>query len=672
MINIRENNQTSLYENTNQRNNSWKNGLLKKFIYIGLIFSVCLFMVYNFLTSRSNNYTSDNTTEKSIKGSLTNEEILLIKSIIKEYNPNKNNVNINMERTESTEQKNVSGESVKEEESVTNNNDKDGKNIYTEKIETVENETAGINTKGESEKKSVNSLEIHYNVFEEIYKDNNTTKSKYNTIQFHVTPRGMIHNLRHNFVRETGNNKIINSNTKNIYGGDTVHVDMMFDMVKYIAKFFNFKRTYDKFYKDIYDQNIHFENFKANYQKIQMHNKMKNKLYEKKINKFADYSEKDLKSMFKKLLPVPHELKKKYVTKFSDHLKTINPDLEHVSSKNNFKRYGNSVFDIYPENLDYRKEGIVHEIKDQGSCGSCWAFASIGNIESIYAKNNNKTMLTLSEQEVVDCSKLNFGCDGGHPLFSFIYGVEKGICLNQDYMYKAMDNLFCLRYGCSQKVNLTSIGAVDSDELIIALNEVGPVSVNVGVDLDFLFYSRGIFDGQCTDELNHSVLLVGYGQVKKNQLWDNMDTHVNSEEFYETYDQHTNCDGYSDHTNKHTTNAYDITKNSKKNSTGDNEDDTIYYWIIKNSWSRDWGENGFMRLIKIKTNQIKIKTNQIKIKTNQIKIKTNPIKIKPNQIKIKTNHIKIKTNQIKIKTNQIKIKTNQIKINKGTDGRMNE
>uniref|UniRef100_A0A8C9GD29 Peptidase C1A papain C-terminal domain-containing protein n=1 Tax=Piliocolobus tephrosceles TaxID=591936 RepID=A0A8C9GD29_9PRIM len=332
-----------------------------------------------------------------------------------------------------------------------------------------------------------------------------------------------------------------------------------------------------------------------------MHNKMKNKLYKKKINKFADYSEKDLKNMFKKLLPVPDELKQKYVTKYSDHLKNINHGLKQIGKKNNnCNSYGNSVFDIYPTDLDYRKEGIVHEPKDQGNCGSCWAFASVGNIESIYAKHNNKTMLTLSEQEIVDCSKLNFGCDGGHPLFSFIYGVETGVCLNKDYMYRAKDDLFCLRYGCKQKVNLSSIGAVNSDELISALNEVGPLSVNVGVDLDFMFYSRGIFDGECTEELNHSVLLVGYGQVERNQLWDNEDTHVDWDEFDNTGDQQKSHDNNSDHTTKYNTNVYETTNNSKKNNYGDNQDDIIYYWIIKNSWSKDWGENGFMRLVRNK------------------------------------------------------------------------
>lgn len=122
--------------------------------------------------------------------------------------------------------------------------------------------------------------------------------------------------------------------------------------------------------------------------------------------------------------------------------------------------------------------------------------------------------------------------------------------------------MFCLNYRCKRKVSLSSIGAVKENQLILALNEVGPLSVNVGVNNDFVAYSEGVYNGTCSEELNHSVLLVGYGQVEKTKL--------NYNNKIQTY-------------------------NTKENS-NQPDDNIIYYWIIKNSWSKKWGENGFMRL----------------------------------------------------------------------------
>ncbi|KOB58948.1 hypothetical protein PFHG_00698 [Plasmodium falciparum HB3] len=277
--------------------------------------------------------------------------------------------------------------------------------------------------------------------------------------------------------------------------------------IKYASKFFKFMKEHNKVYKNIDEQMRKFEIFKINYISIKNHNKLnKNAMYKKKRN------EKD-------------------------------------------------IFSKVPEILDYREKGIVHEPKDQGLCGSCWAFASVGNIESVFAKKN-KNILSFSEQEVVDCSKDNFGCDGGHPFYSFLYVLQNELCLGDEYKYKAKDDMFCLNYRCKRKVSLSSIGAVKENQLILALNEVGPLSVNVGVNNDFVAYSEGVYNGTCSEELNHSVLLVGYGQVEKTKL--------NYNNKIQTY-------------------------NTKENS-NQPDDNIIYYWIIKNSWSKKWGENGFMRL----------------------------------------------------------------------------
>ncbi|SPJ12948.1 cysteine proteinase falcipain 1 [Plasmodium sp. DRC-Itaito] len=322
--------------------------------------------------------------------------------------------------------------------------------------------------------------------------------------------------------------------------------------IKYASKFFKFMKEHNKVYKNIEEQMRKFEIFKINYIRIKNHNKLnKNAMYKKKVNQFSDYSEEELKKYFKSLLPVPNDMIKKYVKPLENHLKN---NILISQFYTNGKRNDKDIFSKVPEILDYREKGIVHEPKDQGLCGSCWAFASVGNIESVFAKKN-KNILSFSEQEVVDCSKDNFGCDGGHPFYSFLYVLQNELCLGDEYKYKAKDDMFCLNYRCKTKVSLTSIGSVKENQLILALNEVGPLSVNVGVNNDFVAYSEGVYNGTCSEELNHSVLLVGYGQVEKNKLNYNTKENFNQQ-----------------------------------------DDNIIYYWIIKNSWSKKWGENGFMRL----------------------------------------------------------------------------
>ncbi|SBS86530.1 cysteine proteinase, putative [Plasmodium ovale] len=376
-----------------------------------------------------------------------------------------------------------------------------------------------------------------------------------------------------------GNNTSLSTNrvSENIemYDDEDEQLENMLDNIKYAAKFLKFMKKYNKNYKNMNEQMEKYENFKVNYRKIKEHNKKKKDItYKKKVNHFGDYSKKDLKNYFKKLLPIQDNLKEKYVIPFKSNIKTEENKLgkdNNSSDSSNSSSSDNDILNTLPENLDYREKGIVHDPKDQGACGSCWAFASVGNIECMYAKNNNNTILTLSEQEIVDCSKLNFGCDGGHPFYSFIYAIENGVCLNEEYKYRAIDDLFCLNYRCGKKVTLSSVGGVKENELILALNEVGPVSVNVGVTDDFAFYAGGIFNGTCTEELNHSVLLVGYGQVQRGNIFQTK-------------------------SKNHGKNHQSSIQKYGENQTENNDDDILYYWIIKNSWSKLWGENGFMRI----------------------------------------------------------------------------
>jgi C1A family cysteine protease len=169
--------------------------------------------------------------------------------------------------------------------------------------------------------------------------------------------------------------------------------------------------------------------------------------------------------------------------------------------------------------VDWRALGMVNPVKDQGMCGSCWAFSAVGAMESRYAIANNGSLFSLSEQQLVDCqtSVLNYtseGCNGGESDEAFQYAAKYGMMNESDYVYTAVDQ------NCSY--NDTLVVVTPSNGTHIATNSAqalkeaifdGPVSVSIEADtIPFQFYSGGIFnDPTCGNDLDHAVVAVGYG-----------------------------------------------------------------------------------------------------------------------------------------------------------------
>ncbi|CAN1229432.1 Senescence-specific cysteine protease SAG39 [Linum perenne] len=199
---------------------------------------------------------------------------------------------------------------------------------------------------------------------------------------------------------------------------------------------------------------------------------------------------------------------------------------EFKSSRNGFKdgpfRYEN--VSAVPTTMDWRKKGAVTPIKDQGQCGSCWAFSAVGAMEGIHQLSTGK-LVSLSEQELVDCDTKgeDQGCSGGlmDDAFKFII-QNKGLTTETKYPYDAADGT------CNANKEGSSAATIKGYEDVPANNEAAlmkavasqPISVAIDAgDSSFQFYSSGIFTGECGTELDHGVTAewgeAGYIRMQK-------------------------------------------------------------------------------------------------------------------------------------------------------------
>jgi cathepsin L len=173
---------------------------------------------------------------------------------------------------------------------------------------------------------------------------------------------------------------------------------------------------------------------------------------------------------------------------------------------------------------DYNGVDYVTPVKNQGSCGSCWAFATTGSLECRYAINKG-SLVSLSEQQLVDCSTSygNYGCDGGwwYNAYAYIEAV-KGLCTEAEYPYKGVDGT-CKQSSCGTYYDdMTAYADVTADDETDLLNAVATGCVAVGVEADqssFQFYSSGVLTGNCGTNIDHGVLAVGYGSSNGVDYW---------------------------------------------------------------------------------------------------------------------------------------------------------
>jgi C1A family cysteine protease len=178
-----------------------------------------------------------------------------------------------------------------------------------------------------------------------------------------------------------------------------------------------------------------------------------------------------------------------------------------------------------PASVDWTTKGVVTPVKNQGQCGSCWAFSATGAIECDYAIKYG-TLNSLSEQQLVDCAGIAYGCqgcNGGQMTGAMRYAAsDGGLCSEKEYPYTAKDGT-CKASSCGTKYDKNAgYSAVtrDSETALESATALGCVSVGIEADqVAFQYYSSGVLTGNCGTNIDHGVLVVGYGTSGSQDYW---------------------------------------------------------------------------------------------------------------------------------------------------------
>jgi len=302
------------------------------------------------------------------------------------------------------------------------------------------------------------------------------------------------------------------------------------------AEFVKFVHKHEKTTYGAQEIEKRFQIFKDNFVRIQLYNRLYNTDI-MEVNKFADLTPQEFRAAY--LMP------KKTVAQMKGEFVGTEPATAYNTKD-------------APTSIDWRTLGAVTPVKNQGSCGSCWAFSTTGNVEGqwfLANKTNGSPILGLSEQNLVDCDhqctmyenqqSCDAGCNGGLQPNAYSYIIKNGgIDTESSYPYEGYDDT--CRYNAANRGaqirNWTFI-STNEQQMATYCAEHGPLAIAADAE-EWQFYIWGVFEGPCGTSLDHGILIVGYG-TETDEL------------------------GFS-----------------------------IDYWIVKNSWGADWGLDGYLWIIR--------------------------------------------------------------------------
>jgi len=245
----------------------------------------------------------------------------------------------------------------------------------------------------------------------------------------------------------------------------------------------SWKLQYNKEYSSLQEEAVRFKNFLATYKFIQEWN-AGNNTCTLGLNQFSDLTTEEFGALYTGLLP------------------SLEVDEENVVELENIGA---------PSSWDWRDHGKVTPVQNQGSCGSCWAFATVATLESQYAIQGH-SLTRFSEQELVDCVNTCKGCNGGLPSLAYQWTKTHGIETSSNYPYTAKTGT--CKYDASKSIKVNSgwsqVPIRNADALFNAIYKV-PVAVAVQADQAvFQSYKSGIIGSGCGANLNHAITAVGY------------------------------------------------------------------------------------------------------------------------------------------------------------------